>query len=136
MTKGQRTSEPLRPLLYRDFTTASSTRCNLLRAALAFWQPSLTCSLDNALEFLAEGWIVGSSCSFLHQCLHREPWPQLQELRNRGRRLCILPPPGVRRGEIDVGEVERLTGRKRREAPFEGLSVARQVLVHVAEDEI
>ena len=29
--------------------------------ALAFWQPSLTCSLDNPLEFLAEGWIVGSS---------------------------------------------------------------------------
>jgi len=29
--------------------------------ALAFWQPSLTCSLDNPLEFLAEGWIVGNS---------------------------------------------------------------------------
>jgi len=28
--------------------------------ALAFWQPSLTCSLDNPLEFLAEDWIVGS----------------------------------------------------------------------------
>ena len=31
------------------------------RRPLAFWQPSLTCSLDNPLEFLAEGWIVGSS---------------------------------------------------------------------------
>jgi len=29
--------------------------------ALVFWQPSLACSLDNPLEFLAEGWIVGSS---------------------------------------------------------------------------
>jgi hypothetical protein len=29
--------------------------------ALAFWQPSLTCSLDNPLEFLFEGWIVGNS---------------------------------------------------------------------------
>ena len=28
--------------------------------SLAFWQPSLTCSLDNPLEFLAKGWIVGS----------------------------------------------------------------------------
>jgi len=27
----------------------------------ALWQPSLTCSLDNPLEFLAVGWIVGSS---------------------------------------------------------------------------
>ena len=26
-----------------------------------FWQPSLACSLDNPLEFPAEGWIVGSS---------------------------------------------------------------------------
>src|SRR5204863_163698 len=83
---------------------------------------SLACSLDNPLEFLAEGWIVGSSCAFLHQCLHREPRSQLQELRNRGRRLCLLPPPGVRRGEIDVGEVIRLTGRKRLETPLDGLS--------------
>ena len=29
--------------------------------SLAFWQPSLACSLDNPLELLAEGWIVGSS---------------------------------------------------------------------------
>jgi len=31
------------------------------RRSVAFWQPSLACSLDNPLEFLAEGWIVGSS---------------------------------------------------------------------------
>ena len=29
--------------------------------ALAFWQPSLTCSLDNPLILLAESWIVGKS---------------------------------------------------------------------------
>ena len=29
--------------------------------SLVFRQPSLTCSLDNPLEFLAEGWIVGGS---------------------------------------------------------------------------
>ena len=36
-------------------------------AALASWQPSLACSLDDPLVFLAKGWIVGSSCSVLHQ---------------------------------------------------------------------
>ena len=41
------------------------------------------------------------------------------ELRNRGRRLCGLPAPRVRRGEIDVGEVERLTGGKRLEQQVE-----------------
>jgi hypothetical protein len=28
--------------------------------ALVFWQPGLACSLDDPLEFLAEGWIVGN----------------------------------------------------------------------------
>jgi len=29
--------------------------------ALVFWQPGLASSLDDPLEFPAEGWIVGSS---------------------------------------------------------------------------
>src|SRR4030095_16500339 len=96
--------------------------CSCSSSESAFGQPGPAYSLDDPLEFLAEGWIVGSSCSFLHQCPHRAPWPQLHELRDRGRRLCVLPPPSVRRGEIDVGKVEGLTGCKRLEAPFDSLS--------------
>jgi hypothetical protein len=29
--------------------------------ALVFWQPGLTCSLDNPLVFPAESWVVGGS---------------------------------------------------------------------------
>src|SRR4029453_10079508 len=103
---------------------------------LAFWQPSLTCSLDNPLILLAERWVVGKSPSFLGQLLHRVSWSQLEELRNRGRPPGALPAPGVRRGEIDVGEPERLPSRNRLEAPVDRLRVARQVRVRVAEDEI
>jgi hypothetical protein len=42
--------------------------------ALAFWQPGFTCSLDDPLVFLEEGWIVGKPESFLRQFLHRVPW--------------------------------------------------------------
>ena len=53
----------LRTLHAVPFTPIAALRS---RAALAFWQPSLACSLDDPLEFLPESWIVGSSCSFLH----------------------------------------------------------------------
>ena len=95
--------------------------------ALAFWQPGLTCSLDNPLILLAEGRIVGKAESFLQQSLHCVPWSQLEELRNRRCGLCVLPAPSVRGGEINVGEPERLPGRNRLEAPVDGLSVPRQV---------
>ena len=73
--------------------------------ASAFRQPGPPDSLDDPLEFLAERRMVGNPRSFLHQFLHREPGPHLQELRNRGGRLCLLAAPGVRGGEIDVQAV-------------------------------
>jgi hypothetical protein len=106
------------------------------RCASAFWQPGLPCSLDNPLILLAEGRMVGKAESFLHQSLHGVPWSQLEELRNRRGGLGVLLASRIRGGEINVNEPERLPGRKRLEAPFEGLRVARQVRAGVAEDEI
>jgi hypothetical protein len=55
--EGLATQHPLTPFVYQDFTQESVCR----PGSLALRQPSLTCSLDNPLEFLAEGWIVGNS---------------------------------------------------------------------------
>ena len=45
----------------RGRATDSSRPRRAFRIGLAFGQPRLAYSLDNPLEFLAEGWIVGSS---------------------------------------------------------------------------
>ena len=78
--------------------------------------------------------MVGIPRSVLRQLLHREAWSDFTQLRNGRPRLCLLPAPGIRRGEISPGAPERLPGRRRLQAPFDGLRITRQVRVRVAQD--
>jgi hypothetical protein len=59
----------------------------------AFRQAGLACSLDNALELLAERRIVGVLRAGLRQGLDRGTRSHLQELRDRRRRFGFLTSP-------------------------------------------
>src|SRR5947209_11498647 len=104
------------------------------RVVSAFRQAGLAYSFGNPLELLAERVIVGILRSVLRQGLYREARSDLQELRNRRRRFGFLTSPGIRGGEVCPGAPERLTGRRRLQAPFDRRRVARQVGVRVAQD--
>src|SRR5207249_10326600 len=96
------------------------------RVVSAFRQAGLACSLDNPFELLAERRIVGILRSVLRQGFYREARSDLQELRNRRRRFGFLTSPGIRVGEVCPGAPERLTDRRRLQAPFDRRRVARQ----------
>src|SRR2546426_9344728 len=104
------------------------------RVVSAFRQAGLACSLDNPFELLAERRIVGIPRRVLRQRLDGEAWSNFKKLRNRRRRLGLLPAPGIRRGQIGPGTPERLSGRGGLQAPFDRLRVTRQVCVRVAQD--
>src|SRR5207245_11376958 len=92
------------------------------------------CPFKTPLELLAQRGMVGILRSVLRQVFYREAWSDLQELRNRRRRFGFLTSPGIRGGEVCPGAPERLTGRRRLQAPFDRRRVARQVGVRVAQD--